>query len=265
LLFIALVWKRWILFCQIDVSGKSIAYQGNLSPFSYPEDTAKEAGTMKKKLTFLLTFIVGLLAACSNSDGPEQIAAYSREEPIAVYTRPLESVVIYNATLDMEVSNVERAAERAKEIAFEQGGYLVSAQSWYQDGEKHTSVVLAVPAYRFDRARDDLLRLGSLVGEWISSELVSPGSENRDAFSQITIYLHPKESALPEISLPKWRPVYTFEKAWEVFIAIFGFLLDIIIWVAVVAGPFVLMGWGGLKVYQWWRKTMDKISQEPES
>ena len=154
----------------------------------------------------------------------------------------------------MEVSNVERAAERAKEIAFEQGGYLVSANSWYRDGEKHTTVVLAVPAIRFDSTRDDLLRLGELAGEWVSSELVSTSSGTLDTYSQITVYLHPKDSVLPEISLPKWRPVRTFEKAWDVFVSIFGFLIDIVIWVTVVGGPFLLIGWVIKRLFRWWQK-----------
>jgi hypothetical protein len=220
---------------------------------------------MKTKLFFLILLIAGLLTACSPSDGPEQIAVHPKDAPIAVYPRNPEVIVIYDATLDLEVSNVERAAERAKEVAFEQGGYLVSAQSWYRDGEKHTTIVLAVPAVRFDSTREDLLRLGTLVGEWISSDLVSPGRSVGDTYSQITVYLHPKDSRLPEISLPKWRPVRTFERAWEVFISIFGFLLDIVIWIMVVAGPFVLIGWGATKVYQWRKKAMGKNSQEPDS
>ena len=217
-----------------------------------------------KKLIFILVFISGLLAGCSKATGPEQIAASPKEEPIAVYPRSPDSTVIYNATLDMEVSNVERAAERAKEIAFEQGGYLVSAQSWYRDGEKHSTVVLAVPVMRFDSTRDDLLRLGTLVGEWISSELISSGGHMRDTFSQITVYLHPKASLIPEISLPKWRPVRTFEKALDVFLSIFGFVLDIVIWIVVVAGPFALIGWGVFKVYRWRKKAMAQSKQDPE-
>jgi hypothetical protein len=218
---------------------------------------------MQKKLFLLFTLIVILLAGCSQADGPEQIATHAQEEPIAMYARIPESTVIYNATLDMEVANVERAAERARKIAFDQGGYLVSAQSWYRDGDRHTTVVLAVPAYRFDHTRDDLLRLGSLIGEWVSSDLVSSGNGAWDAYSQITLYLHPRESAWPDVSLPKWRPVRTFEKAWDVFVSIFGFLLDIMIWVVVVAGPFVLFGWGLLKVYRWRTQAIKKSHDEP--
>jgi len=207
---------------------------------------------MKNKPIIMLVLVIGFLAACSKMDGPEQIAAYPNEEPIAMSARSSESTVIYSATLDMEVSNVERAADRAREIAFEQGGYLVSTQSWYRDGEKHTTLVLTVPAFRFDQTKDDLLRLGNLIGEWISSELGFPGNNTRETYTQITIYLHPKESVFSEFSLPKWRPVRTLEKAWGVFVSIFGFLLDVIIWVVVVAGPFILIGWGVKRLIQWW-------------
>ncbi|MFC1998000.1 DUF4349 domain-containing protein [Chloroflexota bacterium] len=217
------------------------------------------------RLFVLLTSLLGLFVACSKVKSPEQIAVYTKDEPIAVYARSPESTLIYNATLDLEVSNVDRAAKRAKEIAFEQGGYLINAQSWYRDGEKHTTVILALPVYQFERTRDDLLRLGTLTGEWISSELVSSGSGMQDIYGQITIYLHPRKSIVPEISLPELRPVRTFEKAFEVFVSIFGFMLDIVIWVTVVAGPFVLIGWGALKIYNWWRKPRAKISEETES
>jgi hypothetical protein len=207
---------------------------------------------MKKKFVLTIVLLVGLLTACSRADAPEQIAAYAIDEPIAVYPHSSESTLVYNSTLDMEVSNVERAAERAKEIAFEAGGYLISAQSWYRDGEKHTTVVLAVPIYQFDLVRDDILRLGKLSGEWISSELISPGIGTRDKYSQITIYLHPRETGLPKISLPNFHPLHTIKKAFGVFVSIFGFLLDILIWVIIVAGPFILIGLGIRRLIQWW-------------
>jgi hypothetical protein len=209
---------------------------------------------MTKKLVIVLVLIAAFLGACSSVSGPEQIAFYPKEEPIANYPRMPENVVVYSATLDLEVSSVERAVEHAKEIAYEQSGYLLSAQSWYRDGEKHSTLVLAVPVHRFDSTREDLLRLGTLVGEWISSELVSPGNRGQDAFSQIILYLHPSESDFPEISFSQWHPVHTFQKAWQVLTLIFGFLLDVLIWVAVVVGPFILIGLGLKKIIQWWQK-----------
>ena len=213
---------------------------------------------MKIRLIFLFFVITTVLAACSSAGGPEQIAISPQEAPIATYPRTPDIPVIYHATLDIEVNDVERAAEHAKEIAFGLNGYLVSAQSWYQEGEKHTTVILAVPARNFETAREDLLRLGNLSGEWISSELLAPGRDQWAEYSQITIYLHPRDGGLPDISLPQWRPVRTIERAWQVFLAIFGFLLDVVIWVAVVAGPFVLIGWGIKKLYLHWQKPVSK-------
>ena len=213
---------------------------------------------MKTQLVFLFLLVIAGLAGCSVADSPEQIATYPQEAPIATYPRASETLVIYNATLDIEVNNVERASERAKEIAFELNGYLVSAQSWYQEGEKHTTVVLAVPARNFEAARDNLLRLGNLTGEWTASELVTPSTNQWESYSQITVYLHPKVGHLPSIALPQIRPVRTLERAWQVFLAIFGFLLDVAIWVVVVAGPFVLIGWGIRKLIMGWQKSHPK-------
>ena len=207
---------------------------------------------MKKNFILMCMLLVVLLTACSNAGAPEQIAAYSMEKPIAVYPQPPESTLIYNATLDIEVSDVERAAERAKQIAFEAGGYLISAQSWYRDGEKHSTMVLAVPVYRFDSVRDELMRLGKLSGEWISSELTSPGSSTSQQYSQITVYFHPRESSLPKISLPNFHPLNTIEKAFGVFTSIFGFILDILIWIIIVVGPFILVGLGIRRLILWW-------------
>jgi hypothetical protein len=220
---------------------------------------------MMKKLGFFLAVVAGVLSACTAPGGPEQIAVHPNESQIAVYPRLPLGTIIYSAALDMEVSNVERAAQYAKEIAFKEHGYLVSAQSWYQDGEKQMSVVIAVPAYRFDAVLQDLMRLGNLLGEWISSEKVYPQADSTESYSQISIFLHPKESALSQISLPKWRPVRTFEKAWEVSLSLFGFLLDIIIWLVVVIAPFILIAWGALTVYRWFRKAAHKTGPETET
>lgn len=208
---------------------------------------------MKIRMLLIGLLMMGSLLACSAEGGPEQIAVYPKEQPIAVYPHPAAFFLIDNATLDLSVTNVERAADQAKAIAFDRGGYLVSSQSWYQDGKKHVTLVLAVPARYFDTVYADLLRLGSLEGEWIASELAQPARMHEEVFSQITLYFRPQEPRLRAFSLPEWRPVRTFEKAWEVFVAIFGFLVDILIWIAVVLGPFVLLGLGIRRVIGWWQ------------
>jgi len=177
------------------------------------------------------------------------IASHTADEPIAVYpSSPIPNpaqTITYDASLELEVANVDKAAERAKHIAIEYGGYMLSSQTWFLEGDKHITMTINVPAACFEAARSDLLRLGELVFERVSGEAAGWNS-----FSTFTIHLQPKAFNIPTISLPDWRPARTFLNAWEVFIAIFGFLLDVVIWAVVVIGPFVLMVWLARKILQ---------------
>ena len=202
---------------------------------------------MKMRLTIFSTCVL-LLAACSGSDSPQLIAAQPVEEAIATYPNPLPppGQVILNATMELDVAHVDHAADRTKGIAFEHGGYLVKAQSWYQGGEKHTMIILAVPADHFEAAHVELLRLGILVSESISGDLIDRDGSQWMVYSQITVYLRPQVKTTPYFSISKRQPLVTLAKAWDVFLCIFGFILDIFIWFAVVGGPFLLMGWIGV-------------------
>jgi hypothetical protein len=195
----------------------------------------------------LLLLSLGLLTACSGIGEPQLIAVHPDEGAIAIYPKePPPSpdlLVVYSASLEMEVSNVDRAADQATSLAYEYGGYLANSQSWYQDKDKHTTLVLAVPVSRFEAVRRDLLSLGRLVSERVSGELAPYGGDAWRTFSHITVHLSPRPLRLPSLNMPDWRPARTFAKAWEVFISIFGFLTDIVIWLVVVIGPFVLAAW----------------------
>ena len=210
---------------------------------------------MKANFYFLL--LIGLiLTACSGESPPRLIAAYPSETTIATYPRPQHQSVqmVYTDHLELEVKSVDRAAERVREIAYEQGGYLVNTQSWYQVGEKHIMLEMVVPADRFDASRRALLRLGQLVSERNSGELVPPNGVQWDRFSEITVYLLPESPSVPKTTLLNWHPAQTFIKAWDVFLSIFGFILDAAIWITVVAGPFMLIGWGIRKFLEYRRK-----------
>jgi hypothetical protein len=50
------------------------------------------------------------------------------------------------------------------------------------------------------------------------------------------------------MAVSKRQPLVTLAKAWDVFLYIFGFILDVLIWVTVVGGPFLLIGWIVLKL-----------------
>jgi len=211
------------------------------------------------KVRFWLMFLMVLfLAACSSlAETPQRIAAYPAENQIAVYpVTPPDMVVVYTANIELTVSNVDKSVEKINNLAYEYGGYLTSSQTWYQENKKHTTVALAVPISHFDTVHRAVLGLGDLVHERVLGELQPAGFGDDEwrTFSTLTVHLHPKASVLPAVTLPDWRPVQTFSKAWDVFAAILAFLVDILIWVGVVAGPFVLLGWG-LRCYLQGRRT----------
>ncbi|MBN1149499.1 MAG: DUF4349 domain-containing protein [Anaerolineales bacterium] len=194
----------------------------------------------KLKPIYLSLAIALLLAGCSNAGGPQMLAAFPRATPIAVY--PGQVFIVYNAYIELTVSNVDPAAERAAQMAYDNGGYLSGSQSWYVDGRKNTTLTLAVPTPNFDRLRRDLLSLGNLVSESLSGESTTP-RYNEPQYSSITLHLRPGGLALLPIDAPGWDPGRTFQQAFAVFLSIFGFLADIAIWLVVVGGPFILIGW----------------------
>jgi hypothetical protein len=215
----------------------------------------------------LLLFLVIVLTGCAVGDeDPQLIASYPSTKEIGMYPyAPQGLVVVYNADLVIEVLNVSRAADKAANLAYEYSGYLVSSQSWYQEGELYTTLVIAVPVIHFEKVHRVLLGLGDLVSERVTGDLEPPGYGEYEwgTFSHITLHLHPKSKVFPSFSLPDWRPLNTFAKALQVAGAIFGFLLDILIWVGVVAGPFFLAGWVVVVLYRRRkRKEMEKGAGE---
>jgi hypothetical protein len=194
------------------------------------------------------------LAACSGS-APQLIGAYPKGTTGNV--APSEALLlVYNAYLTLDVADVDSAAERATQLAYDHGGYLVSSQAWYQDGRKYATLTLAVPVPRFDDLRSALLNLGTLVSETVSGEPKPIRGDDWNTFAHITVQFQP---AAPMISLPKlpdfgWNPGRTFGQAFGVFFSIFTFLVDALIWITVIVGPFVLMGFGLRAVVRRMRK-----------
>jgi hypothetical protein len=191
-----------------------------------------------------------VITACGGSATPQLIGAYPKGsgESSTYAPPPSNLLVVYNAFLDLEVANTDRAAEQATNLAYDHGGYLVSSQSWYQDSRKYTTLTLAVPVAQFESVRQALLGLGKLQHESVSGDLVNAccGADGWNTFSNITLQLRPARPVIALPALPSfgWSPARTFESAFGVFAALFTFLVDVVIWVAVVVGPFVLMGLG---------------------
>jgi hypothetical protein len=193
-------------------------------------------------------FLACCLSACTGAQ-PKLIGAYSspvEPKPLAVLPRggSLPGVQFtYEAWITLKVSQVTSTAERAVDLASLYGGYLEDASSWLQDGRTHITLVLAVPAAGFDALREDLLDLGKLENEQVSSDWT-----RRDLgwpyYFHITLTLKPRAAATIAWPQTRWNPGETFRQALDVFLSIFGFLADLLIWVVVVAGPFVLIALG---------------------
>ncbi|MCL4506839.1 MAG: DUF4349 domain-containing protein [Chloroflexi bacterium] len=200
---------------------------------------------MLSKTWFACLAVCGFLAlaACSSAS-PSQIASYPRSTPveptsIAREPYPRGEVIPYDADIELAVGNVDVAAERATELAYQYGGYPAGSQSWFQDGQKHIQLELSVPAYRFDSLRRDLLDLGTLIADRVSNEVASPG-DARGRMTHVTVHLRPAVIAFPFDA--GWNPAQTFASAFGVVASIFRVLADIAIWLVVVIGPFALIG-----------------------
>jgi hypothetical protein len=199
------------------------------------------------RLYTLIASIALLLAACSGSarSEPEMIASFPVQHGTAPQpiNPPPSGQFVYDASLELEVRDLERAAGRAVDLAYQYDGYLVSSHSWQSGKITHATLVLAVPAANFDSAYNALSKLGDVLNQHISGQWVSsyPG-DGWDVYSEITVQLDDPDAAQP-IIFGSWRPLTTLESAWRFFVTIFGFLADVLIWLVVVAGPFLLLAW----------------------
>jgi hypothetical protein len=194
--------------------------------------------------SLFLSLLFLLLAACAGTSQPKLIGSYPSQGVSESQPVPHEQFV-YDAVMEMEVRNPDSAAERSEERAYDYGGYLVGRHSWTRAGEEHIQLVLAVPAPNYEALHEAILDLGTLKservsGDWVSSKYAGDWS----AYSEITVTFHPRYAARPVIVATGWNPIRTFERAWQVFVTLFGFVVDILIWIIVLVGPFVLMALG---------------------
>lgn len=203
----------------------------------------------RHRLPYLLCFGLVLLAACmpTNQATPVLIAAYPPNN-LPYATVPPRLLVSYEAYLELTVSDVAQAEAQAQQLAYDHGGYLASSQNWSEKDQRHATLVLAVPMAQFETLYAALKQQGQLGSENLTGNPVntSTGANPWNTFGHITLTLHPTPPAFTLPTLPNigWNPANTFGSAFKVFAAIFTFLLDILIWLLVVVGPFALIGWG---------------------
>jgi hypothetical protein len=146
--------------------------------------------------------------------------------------------------MELEVGNAEWAARRAEDLTSRYGGYLADSVSWSPSGRFSTRLTLAVPAANFDALHIALLDLGDLVSEHLSSRETRSGYPSGSGYSYITITLYSINYERPGVQPYGWNPLSTLTRALQFSASIFGFAVNALIWVVVVAGPFVLLGLG---------------------
>jgi hypothetical protein len=145
---------------------------------------------------------------------------------------------------------VDRAAWEAEAWAGRFGGYIAARRSWTLDDQKVTQLDLAVPSGNFDALLQAVEGLGVLIHENISSQPAGPPPGNLPAYSTIMVVLRPTPAAWESLPENGWSPARTFQRALGVFLAIFSFIADIVIWLVVVVGPFALAALLALWIYR---------------
>ena len=186
------------------------------------------------------------LGACAGGATPALISSYPRV--IATYTPPRDVFVVYTSDLDLQVASVDIAARRAADIAGNFGGYLTEASLWTSGGQPRATVTLAIPVGFYDDARKAVSALGTPTGERLTGDLtVAYGDAARwTTYATLTLRLSQTAFNLPTTSWPAigWSPLTTLGQALAVSATLFTFLVNVVIWVVVVLGPFVLLGLG---------------------
>jgi hypothetical protein len=200
------------------------------------------------------------LTACS-ANGPQLIGSQPKQIGSSGYTSPPAWPILYNAYMELEVADVDVAVQAAAQLARDYGGYLSGGQLMNKgrgEAVQWSTITLVSPAAQFDGAHNALLGLGRLIREDISGKPLGggPGGDLDAAYSNITVRFQtvPRSRPQPWPSIG-WNPARTFEQAFAWSVSVFTFLVDIVIWVVVVGGPLVLMGWGAAAL---WRRLYGK-------
>jgi len=197
-----------------------------------------------KHFVIAIFALAGLaLSACSGGATPQLISSYPRTGTVAPFAAPAR---VYNTSLAIEVSDVDWAAQEANRLAASDGGYLVASQSWYQENSRFTALTLSVPADQFNSLRRSLIDLGRLLSEQLTSQPAPwpPYGPPPQSIIYVTFSSAPQQVNLPSLPHLGWSPVDTFVQAFGVFAGIFTVLINVLIWILVVVGPFVLIGLG---------------------
>ena len=202
---------------------------------------------MSRQKVFLFTVLLTmLLSGCASAFPlqPAQVQAFAT--PVPIYPPRFDQ--IQHAYLEIISSDVDLAAARASRLTAEYGGSLLDSASWEVNGQHTISLEIEVPGSSFERLYSALRKLGRVSREDLFYDEVIKSRFPYDMWvARITMTIVPTSSFIRQLPHAGWDPGATLQSAFAVFIKIFGLLVDVLIWVLVVAGPFLLIGLG-----IWW-------------
>ncbi len=156
---------------------------------------------LRRLSSFALLLLACALAACGGA-APQLIGSYPSTDSSNDYQPPPSDYVpshleiTYNATLEIEVRDTYSAIFTAKNVAARYNGYLLGSRTWGRDSDVYGEVVIAVPSYNFDSAKQELHWLGTVLSEELTGELdyVAPSWEGGGSYSNITVSLKPESA-----------------------------------------------------------------------
>jgi len=76
--------------------------------------------------------------------------------PLAEYVAPSAAMIIKNAEMELVVRDTDIALSQITMMASDDGGYVLSSQTWYADGYKNATLELGVPSASFEKALNTL-------------------------------------------------------------------------------------------------------------
>lgn len=163
--------------------------------------------TRNRRVTIAAALLALLapLAACSSSDAPtagapardpaaapeavdaDGLSGAAGEENAAqgAPNAPVASVeqrsIVYNGSINIRVEAVVDAADHATTIATGSGGFVAGDTRTISDSGSQATLVLRVPADKFDSALDSLAKLGTEEGRQVNADDVTETLVDLDA------------------------------------------------------------------------------------
>jgi hypothetical protein len=89
-------------------------------------------------------------------------SAQGSTSPLA-YSPSGSQLVIKDAQMALLVRDTAQALDSVTALTSDEGGYIISSQTWYQDGYLYASLRLGIPSARFESALNALRNIGLTV------------------------------------------------------------------------------------------------------